>query len=153
MDIQDILYKILIQEVMKEVSEVTKGVIPESRINDIIMEVLSEKDIIFGIPMKQSKPCIADDSQRCCSRIWDSHRGSRCHSVAKYGDYCGKHHSEIERKGYLQFRRYDECKPTINEKGNSIPWYEHSPLETLDIIRRYQLINLRKLIKRTEITP
>jgi hypothetical protein len=150
MDIQRILRELLIQEVVAEVSEVTDG-ITNDRIKDIVIQVTSP--IIFEIPVKHSKPCIVDDPQRCCARIWDSHRGSRCHSRIKTGDYCGKHHSEIERKGYLQFRRYDECKPTINEKGTIISWYEHTPIEALGVIDKYQLMNLKKLIKRTEITP
>jgi len=148
-----ILRKLLIQEVITEATELCDDIVGSGRIRDIVLQVISEANPVFEIPVKHCKPCIVDDSRRCCARIWDCHRGSRCHSKVRSGEYCGKHHSEMENKGYIQFSRYDECRPEINDKGNSISWYDHSPIEVLSIIGRYQLVNLKKLIKRTEIAP
>ena len=153
MDIQVILRKLLIQEVITEATELCDDIVGSGRIRDIVLQVISEANPVFEIPVKHCKPCIMNDSWRCCARIWDSHRGSRCHSQIRFGEYCGKHHSEIETKGYLQFSRYDERRPEINEKGTIISWYDQSPIEVLSIISRHQMVNLKKLIKRTEITP
>ena len=156
MNIRSILCDIMEQEIIKEVLE--KDICRDMslpRIQKVIKQVISERDP-FEIPTKRSnkeKDKEKEDPNRCCARIWDDHRGTRCKSRVKDGDYCGKHLSEIERKGYLKFKRYDERRPVINEKGNDIPWYEYEPMEVLEIILSYQLMNLKTLIKRTNITP
>ena len=53
----------------------------------------------------------------------------------------------IQNLGYLRFKRYDEPRPKYNEKGNKIPWYDYSPMETINIVIQYQNKNLLKLIK------
>ena len=48
-------------------------------------------------------------------------------------------------KGYLSFGRYDEKRPSINEKGNPIPWQDLSAMESIDLVIQYQDMNLKKL--------
>ena len=153
MNIRNILLNIMSQEILDEVRETgIHGDKSLSSIREIISQVISERDPL-EIPTKRSKESNVEDSYRCCARIWDEHRGTQCKSRVTDGDYCGKHLSEIDRKGYLKFKRYDESRPVINEKGNDIPWYEDDPLEVMEIILNYQLMNLKTLIKRTNITP
>ena len=87
------------------------------------------------------------DKNRCCSRIWFHHKGLRCPYSKCKGDYCKKHTTMIQNLGYLRFRRYDEKRPMYNEQGNKIPWYDYSPMETINIVIQYQNMNLLQLIK------
>ena len=87
------------------------------------------------------------DNKRCCARIWFHHKGLRCPYSKYKGDYCKKHNNMINNLGYLRFRRYDQKRPKYNEKGNKIPWYDYSPMETINIVIQYQNKNLLKLIK------
>ena len=32
-----------------------------------------------------------------------------------------------------------------NEKGNKIPWYDHSPIEMIDILINYQNLQIQQL--------
>ena len=64
----------------------------------------------------------------------------------KLGDYCHKHKNQLDNKGYLSFKRYDEPRPIYNEKGNKIPWYDYSPIEMLEIILKYQNLQMQQLI-------
>ena len=154
MSLRNILRDIMEQEILTSVKE--RDICMDmslSKIQEVISQVISERRDPFDIPTKRSKVSKVEDPNRCCARIWDENRGTRCKPRVKDGDYCGKHLSEIERKGYIKFKRYDEERPVINEKGNDIPWYEDEPMEVLEIIINYQLMNLKTLIKRTNITP
>ena len=62
-------------------------------------------------------------------------------------DYCFRHSERINEYGYLLFGRFDERRPSINEKGNKIPWRDTTAMEDIDTIIQYQLMNLKKLIK------
>ena len=53
--------------------------------------------------------------------------------------------NRLQREGYLSFGRYDEKRPSINEKGNPIPWQDLSAMESIDLVIQYQDMNLKKL--------
>ena len=89
--------------------------------------------------------------QRCCARIWKTKTGVQCGRRRHEGDYCTQHAKEISERGYLQFRRYDEEKPIINEAGDVLPWYEG--YASIDVLFRYQRMNLHKLLKHGDVTP
>jgi hypothetical protein len=93
------------------------------------------------------------DKDRCCARIWDSHRGGRCASKKVNTDYCQKHQNILERDGALMFGQYDKPKPLYNDLGNRIPWFEGEPFHELEALFEYQRHRLRSLIKEREITP
>ena len=99
------------------------------------------------------------DNKRCCSRIWDNHKGTRCYYLKKKNeDYCQHHLNMIQKNGKLIFNRYDEDKPIYNEKNNRIPWIEKSEIETLNDIIQKQWNIVNKIIKfnlkkQRQITP
>ena len=109
------------------------------------IKIKNKKNLIFIQDKIQIKK--HSNRKRCCARIWFHHKGLRC-TYSKYkGDYCKKHNNMINNLGYLRFKRYDEKRPKYNETGNKIPWYDYSPMETINIVIQYQNKNLLKLIK------
>ena len=54
----------------------------------------------------------------------------------------------LDKYGYLAFKRFDEPRPVINEKGNKIAWRDDSALDDIDTILRYQTMKLQKLINK-----
>jgi len=85
---------------------------------------------------------------KCCARIYTKprHMEGRCSSKC-FGDtnYCKRHLNRLNREGYLSFGRYDEDRPTINEKGNPIPWQDLTAMQSIDLVIQYQDMNLKKL--------
>lgn len=90
---------------------------------------------------------IKNKKNQCCARIWKNHMGLRCSNAIKNDDYCLKHYNQIQKKGYLPFKRYDEERPNYNEKGNKLFWYDYSEYEMIEIIIKYQNYSLLELIK------
>lgn len=91
------------------------------------------------------------DPTRCGARIWKDKRGCQCTREIKSAGLCLTHLNIQADNGYLRFGRYDETRPIINEKGNPIPW--NDGIKSLDILFRYQRMNLHKLLKQRKITP
>jgi hypothetical protein len=158
MEINSLLTTLLLEDVCSEIQAECQ--IDPDIIRKMVSDKIKEKDISFEIPVSDKRRCIVGDKDRCKARIWDHHRGTRCNSKIKgegycgegYSGkgYCGKHHACLQDNGYLLFGDHDEPRPKINAKGNPIPWYDDSPLESLDILIQYQTIRLQKLIKTTE---
>jgi len=113
-------------------------------------------DISF-LKCKQIKDI--DSNKRCCSRIWDDHRGSRCKYKRQINEeYCRHHLNMINKNGKLLFNRYDEDKPLYNAKNNIIPWVTESKINILDTIIQNQSDTLidtiyKNLSKQRHITP
>jgi hypothetical protein len=102
------------------------------------------KDLKF---LDKEKKCKYLSENRCCARIWDNHYGTRCrYKRIKDKEYCNHHNNMIIRSGKLLFNRYDEAKPIINEKGNRIPWFTNSNIETLNDLVQEQHEKLIGLI-------
>ena len=102
------------------------------------------KDLKF---LDKEKKCRYSSENRCCSRIWDNHYGSRCrYKRLKNTEYCNHHNDMIKRSGKLLFNRYDEDKPIFNEKGNRIPWFKQSNMNILDDLVQEQHEKLIELI-------
>lgn len=83
----------------------------------------------------------------CCARVWNYHKGTQCTYKKNNGDYCNHHKKLIIKKGYLPFKRYDEPRPKFNENGRVLQWHDHTPFEMLEIIIKYQNLQLISLIK------
>ena len=134
--------------------------IPVCILSRKIDEYITENPPIFGIqcdvPGKRVNK-VPPESDRCCARIWDHNRGTRCTHRRKldseHPEYCGTHNRELIKRGYLKFRRYDEERPEINAEGTRIPWYDTTPTETLQILLDYQGAYLKTCLKRPKITP
>jgi hypothetical protein len=81
---------------------------------------------------------------RCCARVWGNKKGTRCKgNHLKDSEYCKTHHEQV-LKGTLRLGRYDEPKPTLNEKGGRIDWDEG--FAHLDTVFQYQQVLLHRLI-------
>ena len=75
----------------------------------------------------------------------------RCsYCATKDSEYCKIHLKRIDEYGYLNFGRYDEPRPIINEKGNKIPWRDTTSMEDINTIIQYQSMNFSKLIKNVQ---
>ena len=120
------------------------SMLSEEAIKEKIQRRLDKYDALFrGLPNM--------NKQTCAARAWSDRRGHQCSKQKREGDYCTQHAKEIRDRGYLQFKRYDEERPIINEHGDMIPWCDGHA--TLDILFRYQRMNLHKLLKQRKITP
>jgi len=88
------------------------------------------------------------DKDRCCARVMgERYSDQRCpyHKVKE--DYCKIHLKRLDKYGYLAFKRFDEPRPIINEKGNKIAWRDDTYLQDINTVIRYQNMKLLKLIK------
>ena len=115
----------------------------------MINEKTKNLEITIDAPSAPSDPeKIPPKRNQCCARIYTKHRHmeSRCSSKC-FGnaEYCKTHLNRLHREGYLSFGRYDEKRPSINEKGNPIPWQDLSAMESIDLVIQYQDMNLNKL--------
>ena len=119
---------------------------------DVFKDLINRKVDQYNYQIKfDDKPIqkISDknDIYRCCARTWNSHYGGRCPYRKVNSDYCKKHQKIIDEYGYLIFKRYDEPRPTINQKGNKIPWYNYDSITMLNIIIQYHSIQYLRLIQ------
>ena len=71
----------------------------------------------------------------------------RCPYHKVKDDYCRIHLKRLDKYGYLAFKRFDEPRPIINEKGNKIAWRDDSSLTDINTVIRYQNMKLQKNIK------
>ena len=142
----------LLQErCLRELEDELEDDVDPELITQLITDRLSKFEDL--LPPQGTKPL---DPTKCHARIWGSNghkgEGSQCsHNKIKGECLCGKHLKMLHDKGYLEFKRYDEERPIINEEGNPIPW--NDGIESIDTIFRYQRMNLHKLLKQRKITP
>ena len=115
-------------------------------ITQLITQRLSKFEDI--LPPQGATPL---DPNKCHARVWADKTGAQCSHKIKGECLCGKHLNMLRDTGYLEFNRYDEERPIINEKGNPIPW--NDGIVSIDTIFRYQRMNLHKLLKQRKITP
>ena len=113
----------------------------KQKVSDLTEDTLITDPRLRG----QDTTCKVPDDQRCRARAWANHTGTRC-TLRTPDTYCKIHQRMLEDTGYLVFGRYDEDRPVFNETGNRIPWYDESPIATLDILLRYQQMDLELLI-------
>ena len=146
MDLKQLLQIKLTQDITQELKKLYPTHNPSDYLSLLSQSIKSHIDLLT-IDSKDFFKDIHGSDNRCCSRVWNNHRGSRCTFKKIKGDYCQKHNDMIDTLGYLRFGRYDEPRPRINEKGNIIPWYDYQPMKELDIIIQYQHSMLQKLIK------
>ena len=147
MNIQDCLLIFLREDILASLIQRYPTKDPEDLEKRIDAKVNSVHPV-FDIPYKRKKRTNLPSDERCCARTWDNHRGSRCNHKIKEGDYCGIHIREIKERGSLLFGRYDETRPTINEKKNVIPWYDGSPIQELNTILSYQKCAILRKMRR-----
>ena len=140
MDIIDLLKIKLKQDILNELSEYDIEDI-ESQIDDKITDELfikDNKEKIINIP----------DENRCCARIMgERYSDERCPYHKVKDDYCKIHLKRLDKYGYLAFKRFDEPRPTINEKGNKIAWRDDNALTDINTVVQYQNMKLQKNIK------
>ena len=146
--LKDLLISDLYEDISKRYPEIESSTL-KNKINDKVISI--NPQFAIETKHKKKKQVKIDDCDRCCARTWDNHRGSRCSHQIKSDDYCGIHLREINERGSLLFGRYDEPKPTINDQGNIIPWYDGPPLEELDAIVNYLQCCLLRKMKRESI--
>ena len=140
MDIKDLLKTKLKKDILNELSGYDIDDI-ESQIEDKITDDLFEENKIVK---KNDIP----DENRCCARIMgERYSDQRCPYHKVKDDYCKIHLKRLNKYGYLAFKRYDEPRPTINEKGNKIAWRDDSSLEDINTVIQYQNMKLQKNIK------
>jgi len=139
MDIIDLLKVKLKNDLLNELSEYDIEDL-ESQIDDKITANL------FNIDNNLKINNISDED-RCCARIMgERYSDERCPYHKVKDDYCKIHLKRLDKYGYLAFRRFDEPRPTINEKGNKIPWRDNSSLSDINTVIRYQNMKLQKNI-------
>ena len=123
-----------------------------------INEKTKNLEITIDSPSAPSDPeKIPPKRNQCCARIYtkDRHEEGR-YSSNCFGntEYCKTHLNRLQREGYLSFGRYDEKRPSINEKGNPIPWQDLSAMESIDLVIQYQDMNIKKLAdSKSSINP
>ena len=123
-----------------ELSEDEICIIVDTKLDSINLE----EDIRKRLP-KMIKIERNDMNELCFARVWSSHYGNRCSKLKMNGkDYCCQHQDMYDKYGYVSLGRYDEKKPTVNENGNLIPWYNYEILDMLNILAEYIFIKLFK---------
>tara|TARA_B110000495_G_C22965558_1_gene566236 strand:+ start:984 stop:1409 length:426 start_codon:yes stop_codon:yes gene_type:complete len=141
MDLIDLLKLKLKNDLLKELSEFKI---------DNLEEIIDNKitDDLFTTKKKRKQNDILN-KDRCCARIMgERYSDERCPYHKVKDDYCRVHLKRLDKYGYLAFKRFDEPRPVINEKGNKIAWRDDSALDDIDTILRYQTMKLQKLINK-----
>ena len=159
MDIESLLRDLVRRDILKGVYK-RHHKTPVSLLSHKVDEYITRDPPVFEIsldtPGKRVNK-VPPDSERCCARIWNHNRGTRCTHRRKgdldHPEFCGTHNRELSKRGYLKFQRYDEERPEINAEGARIPWYDTTPMETLQILLDYQGAYLKTYLKRPKITP
>ena len=140
MDITDLLKLKLKNELLLELNEYDIEDL-ESQIDNKITDDLFNKEAM-------EKQNDISDKDRCCARsMGPRYLDVRCPYRKVKDDYCKIHLKQLDKYGYLKWKRYDESRPIINEIGNKIPWRDDSPLEDINTVIRYQNMKLQKNIK------
>ena len=135
-----------LHELKEELEEEYEDDVDPGLITQLITDRLSKFEDI--LPPQGTKPL---DPTKCHARAWADKTGAQCSHKIKEECLCGKHLNMLRDTGYIEFNRYDEERPIINEKGNPIPW--NDGIVSIDTIFRYQRMNIHKLLKQRKITP
>ena len=143
MDITELLKIKLKNDLLIELSEYDIDNL-ETQIEDKITDELFITDKSGKSEKKNNIP----DENRCCARIMgERYSDERCPYHKVKDDYCKIHLKRLDKYGYLAFKRFDESRPIINEKGNKIAWRDDSALTDINTVIRYQNMKLQKNIK------
>ena len=145
MDLQSLLKLKIEKELIQELNDHFKDDSLKNIIQQKVKEKIKQNEITIDKPKKK---IIIKDNQCCARSMGPRYSDIRCPYPCKDNiDYCFRHSERINEYGYLLFGRFDERRPSINEKGNKIPWRDTTAMEDIDTIIQYQLMNLKKLIK------
>ena len=145
MDLQSLLKLKIEKELIQELNDRFKDDSLQNIIQQKVKEKIKQNEITIDKPKKK---IIIKDNQCCARSMGPRYSDIRCPYPCKDNiDYCFRHSERINEYGYLLFGRFDERRPSINEKGNKIPWRDTTAMQDIDTIIQYQLMNLKKLIK------
>ena len=145
MDLQSLLKLKIEKELIQELNNHFKDDSLKNIIQQKVKEKIKQNEITIDKPKKK---IIIKDNQCCARSMGPRYSDIRCPYPCKDNiDYCFRHSERINEYGYLLFGRFDERRPSINEKGNKIPWRDTTAMQDIDTIIQYQLMNLKKLIK------
>ena len=145
MDLQSLLKLKIEKELIQELNDHFKDDSLKNIIQQKVQDKIKQNEITIDKPKKK---IIIKDNQCCARSMGPRYSDIRCPYPCKDNiDYCFRHSERINEYGYLLFGRFDERRPSINEKGNKIPWRDTTAMEDIDTIIQYQLTNLQKLIK------
>ena len=145
MNLQSLLKLKIEKELIQELNDHFKNDSLKNIIQQKVQEKIKNNEITIDKPKKK---IIIKDNQCCARSMGPRYSDIRCPYPCKDNiDYCFRHSERINEYGYLLFGRFDEKRPSINEKGNKIPWRDTTAMEDIDTIIQYQFMNLKKLIK------
>ena len=145
MDLQSLLKLKIEKELIQELNDHFKNDSLKNIIQQKVQDKIKQNEITIDKPKKK---IIIKDNQCCARSMGPRYSDIRCPYPCKDNiDYCFRHSERINEYGYLLFGRFDERRPSINEKGNKIPWRDTTAIEDIDTIIQYQHMNLKKLIK------
>ena len=145
MNLQSLLKLKIEKELIQELNDHFKNDSLKNIIQQKVQDKIKQNEITIDKPKKK---IIIKDNQCCARSMGPRYSDIRCPYPCKDNiDYCFRHSERINEYGYLLFGRFDERRPSINEKGNKIPWRDTTAMQDIDTIIQYQLMNLKKLIK------
>ena len=145
MELNDLIKIKLKNDLLREINQMFNEELDQELLSQLIHTKINENPI--NINDDNSSECKLDDCERCCARVMGKfYSDKRCTLKKVEGDYCKKHSKRIKNFGYLEWSRYDEPRPAINEKGNKIPWRDESKMDDINTIIQYQNMKLCKLI-------
>lgn len=144
MNLNELLKIKLKEDLLNELSEFNFDL---DLLNDLIDQKISSN--VITIDKEVTHETNEDGENKCCARIMgERYSDRRCpYHSQKDSDYCKNHSKRICQHGYLAFGRYDEPRPSINEKANKIPWRDMTAMEDINTVIQYQNMKLLKMIK------
>ena len=146
MNLNELLKIKLKEDLLNELSEFNFDL---DLLNDLIDQKISSTVITIDKEVTHLDNKDEDEENKCCARIMGPrYSDRRCHYLSqKNSDFCKKHTKRINEHGYLAFGKYDEPRPSINEKANKIPWRDMTAMEDINTVIQYQNMKLLKMIK------
>jgi len=145
MDIRDALDRRLRHEIREELLDEYCDIIDKASFQEQLDTLIGELAMPELMTL-MDRQCGQAEIQvhRCCARVWGNKRGTQCKGKhLEDSEYCKKHQEQV-LKGKLRLGRYDEPKPTLNEKGERIDWDEG--FAHLDTVFQYHQVLLHRLI-------
>ena len=139
----DLFRQKLKEQLLKELEHVYPEIDLDQLIEQKINEIDIEDKIRSRLPI-MIKERRNNNEDLCCGRVWSNHYGNRCSRNKINDHYCSQHQNMIDKYGYLSLGRINDQKPTLNEDGKSIPWYEYEILDMINIIFEYISVKLIK---------
>jgi hypothetical protein len=124
----------------------------DDSVKEIWRDKIKQKINFYTITIDKPKSKCTSKVGQCVARsMGKQYSDIRCsYCATKDSEYCKIHLKRIDEYGYLNFGRYDEPRPIINEKGNKIPWRDTTSMEDINTIIQYQSMNFSKLIKNVQ---